>query len=373
MDIKHVILVLAVVVLASLLLAITLNGNHVRVDLNYARSVASDANSLIGLSVANKTVLLDVVEEYNVYNRGEKAFNLSSLGELYTSYPQVDPRQELLRYEIIIGGVKANYTIVEELGGLYRQALIKDTNYTVNPNSNLTIKVHYIVRVKPPPKPITLNDVINADWSNVSRIEFYDNLTSPTRFWNYTNPLIKMLVNYLWAKSNGSLGKYVINSISWVMYNIVYGSRIPARHPIEVLAELKGDCDDDSNLLITLLRAKGVPSFLEAGLIYLKGYEASAKIGKVVDYTISNGGPHGWVKVYIPGLGWRPVDLTFIVAGSMNPLDAFNEGAYMKLPLVIIERNLGRDYATETVEETRKLEKLDAYMEVRVTLELVEG
>ncbi len=373
MAIKHVVLILVAVVLASLFLAIALGGKHIRIDLDYTGGASNNTSSLIGLSIADKTLILDVVEEYNIYNRGEETFNLSSLGELYTSYPQVDPRQELLGYEIIIGGVKANYTVVEELGGLYRQALIKNTDYTVNPNSNLTIKVHYTVRVKPPPKPITLDEVVNADWGSVSRIEFYDNLTSPTRFWNYTNPLIKMLVDYLWAKSNGSLGKYVVNSINWIMYNIVYGSRIPARHPVEVLAELRGDCDDDSNLLITLLRAKGVPSFLEAGLIYLKGYEASARIDDVVDYTISNGGPHGWVKVYIPGLGWRPVDLTFIVTGSMNSLDTFNEGAYMKLPLVIIERNLGRDYATETVEETRKLEKLDAYMEVRVTLKLVEG
>ncbi len=371
MLIENKILLVIPIITAFLVLAII--APHT-IFANTSNTGAEDASaSVLEVYASNKTLLLDVVEEYNVYNRGDKAFNLSSLGELYTSYPQEDPRQELVSYDISIGGVKADYTVIEELGGLYRQALIKDKDFTVEPGSNITIKVHYVVKVLPPPKPITLDEVVNTDWSKVSLIEYYDNLTAPTVFWNYTNPLIKMLVNHLWVKSNGSLGKYVVNAINWIMYNIVYGSRIPARHPVEVLAEFKGDCDDDANLLITLLRAKGVPSILEAGLIYIKGYEASAKINNVVDYTISSGGPHGWVKVYIPGLGWRPVDLTFIVTGSMNPLDAFNEGAYMKLPLVIIERNLGRDYASETVEQTRKLEKLDAYMEVRVTLKLVEG
>ncbi len=319
------------------------------------------------------TPVLEVVESYNIYNRGSNPFNLSDLGDLYVTYPQIDLRQVILDYKVYVAGKLVGYTVKSEYGNLSLVAIVNVDDIVIDPGKNVSIKVYYKVKIKPPPKPISIDDILNASWYTVSSIKYYNNLTAPSRFWNYSNPLIKLLSDYLWEKSNGNLGLYLIEAVRWIRENIAYRTRVPARHPVEVLAEYRGDCDDDANLLITLLRAKGIPAILEAGLVYIKGYYGSTLIDHVVRYEIRNGGPHGWVKVYIPGLGWRPIDLTFILTGSKDPIDAFNEGAYMKMPIVIVERSLGKDYASETVEETRKLEKLEAYLVARIELNVVEG
>jgi len=317
--------------------------------------------------------VIEVTEFYNIYNNGLKPFNLSSLGEIYTTYPQEDPRQTLLDYKVYVSGKQVNYTLESKLGNLSLMAVLQVNDRVIEPGENISIRIHYKVKTNPPPTPVTKEDVLNAQWNNVSSIEYYNDLIKITGLWNYSNPLIKMLSDYLWSKSNGSLGLYLLEAIRWIRENTVYYSRVPARHPVEVVIERRGDCDDDANLLITLLRAKGIPAVLEAGLVYVKGYHRSTRIDDVIHYEIYNGGPHGWVKVYIPGMEWRPIDLTFILTESNNPLDALNEGAYMKMPVVIIQRGLGEDYASETVEETRRLEKLDAFLEIKITLDLVEG
>lgn len=316
---------------------------------------------------------IEVTEFYNLHNNGSKPFNLSSLGEIYISYPQEDPRQTLLDYKVYVSGKQVNYTIESKLNSLSLMAILQAGDRVVEPRGNISIRVYYKVRINPPPTPVTVRDLLNARWSNVSSIEYYKDLTRNTGLWNYSNPLVRMLSNHLWSKSNGSLGLYLLEAVRWIRDNVVYRSRVPARHPVEVVIEFKGDCDDDANLLITLLRAKGVPAILEAGLVYMNGYYGSVRIDNTVRYEIHNGGPHGWVKTYIPGVGWRPIDLTFILTGSNNPLDALNNGAYMKMPIVIVQRVLGEDYASETVEETQRLEKLDALLEIRITLNLVEG
>ena len=319
------------------------------------------------------TPILEVVEFYNIYNRGSEPFNLSDLGDIYVTYPQIDPRQVLLDYRVYVAGKLVNYTIKSEYGNLSLVAIIDIDDIVIDPGKNISIKVYYRVKIRPPPKPISMNDILNAPWHTVSNIRYYDNLTASSRFWNYSNPLIKLLSDYLWEKSNGSLGLYLIEAVRWIRENIAYHTRVPARHPVEVLVEYRGDCDDNANLLITLLRAKGIPAILEAGLVYIEDYYGSTVIDRVVRYEVINGGPHGWVKVYIPGLGWRPIDLTFVLAKSRNPIDAFNKGAYMKMPIIVIERSLGRDYASETVEETRRLKKLRVYLVARIELNVVKG
>ncbi len=329
--------------------------------------IVSTAFNTIDLSTATK--IYRVREVYIVYNKGNNSFNLSDLGEPYLDYPQLDVRQKIIEYNVYVNGKLAEYTVERIMNGLNMQAVLKK-DVIIEPGEYVNVTVEYKVELLPPPPNITVDDIVNAPWSDVSNLEYYGNLTSTTILWNYSNPLIELYVETLWEQSNHSLGQYLLNAIRWITNNIEYQSRIPARHPVEVIVERKGDCDDQANLLITLLRAKGIPAYMEAGLIYIPGFETSTEFEKVIKFHVVNVGPHGWVKAYVPSIGWIPIDLTFAYTATNRPIDHINYGAYKMNDVIIISRTLGGDYAGETVKQVVELKQLDAYMEVFIEMTL---
>jgi len=67
-------------------------------------------------------------------------------------------------------------------------------------------------------------------------------------------------------------------------YQTISGSGVKAC--LQTLADKSGDCDDQSILLISLLRSIGIPSWLAFGTLY--------------DGVRAEWGPHAWAEVYIP-------------------------------------------------------------------------
>lgn len=65
------------------------------------------------------------------------------------------------------------------------------------------------------------------------------------------------------------------------------------------LGEMGADCTEYSSLLIALSRAAGIPARYMLGLSYLPQGEAGLARQE-----------HAWVEVYLPGIGWVPVDPT---------------------------------------------------------------
>lgn len=79
--------------------------------------------------------------------------------------------------------------------------------------------------------------------------------------------------------------QYVYNYVNENMdYQTIPGSEPKAC--LQTLADGTGDCDDQSILLISLLRAAGIPSWLAFGMLYDQGQDVW--------------GAHAWVEVYIP-------------------------------------------------------------------------
>lgn len=71
---------------------------------------------------------------------------------------------------------------------------------------------------------------------------------------------------------------------------------------LATLADLKGDCDSYSNLLIALSRASDIAARSILGVAY-----STDDSGNVIDDLVA----HHWVEVYFPGSGWLPVDPTW--------------------------------------------------------------
>ncbi|MEM2217721.1 MAG: transglutaminase-like domain-containing protein, partial [Thermofilaceae archaeon] len=122
----------------------------------------------------------------------------------------------------------------------------------------------------------------------------------------------------------------------WLWKKVEYGTG-PPRYPNETLPPAlisegrgEGDCDDQANLLILMLRSLGIPSYLKIALITDFNYRnerVSWAPGSHFYWSflgIDYG--HGWAEVYVPPWGWLPVDLTYNL-GKENPLNAIATSA----------------------------------------------
>ena len=88
--------------------------------------------------------------------------------------------------------------------------------------------------------------------------------------------------------------KIVAKIFSWVNGNVVKEPAFTLPSTVDVLATMRGDCNEHSALMCGLLRAAGVPTRIAAGLAYMKGKFYY----------------HAWNECYFDGK-WIPVDATF--------------------------------------------------------------
>lgn len=93
---------------------------------------------------------------------------------------------------------------------------------------------------------------------------------------------------------------YIIlkNTYDWVTKNIAYpGSPTPGepKSSLETLRSGVGDCDDQSNLFLGLVRAAGVPGWLQLGALY------NSASGQMEG--------HAWIQTYIPYANGGGVDV----------------------------------------------------------------
>jgi transglutaminase-like putative cysteine protease len=87
----------------------------------------------------------------------------------------------------------------------------------------------------------------------------------------------------------------VQNILVWLEKNIVRGPPYGPDTLSEILKNRHGLCHHQSILMTSLCRAAGVPAVIAHGISLPDG-NGEAKIG------------HGWLQVYLNGIGWVPVE-----------------------------------------------------------------
>jgi transglutaminase-like putative cysteine protease len=134
----------------------------------------------------------------------------------------------------------------------------------------------------------------NCQGQNISE------LTSPERYLESDSYEIMSLAQQISIGSNNpseqshSFYDYVGNEFkAWVYHADDMGALYAAQN-------LTGDCTEFSDLFIALNRAAGIPAQFLEGVVCCteNGYDPSEN-------------KHDWAKVYLPGIGWVPVDPTF--------------------------------------------------------------
>ena len=124
------------------------------------------------------------------------------------------------------------------------------------------------------------------------------NYTTGTTFWETFSPKIKQVADDLYLKSGSNANLYIKNSFLFVNQEIKLKQPLTTRFGASKALMLhEGDCDELSDLFITLLRAKRVPARRVVGYFI--------KMRSKESITAE---PHAWAEAYFPNIGWIPFD-----------------------------------------------------------------
>jgi len=252
-------------------------------------------------------------------------------------------------------------------------ATLKFPTLTLRPGENLSFTVAYQAISRPRQLPrISEEESLTVEDIPKSLREAYCGGEGP---WLVDDPTLKELAYELKGNETRVL-TIVKRFILWIDENIQYplmAHEVP-QYPNETYARRVGDCDDKAILLITLCRICGIPAYLQIGCIYLPQEDSRrTHWSGHVTVTLRRIGWHGWAVVYIPPWGWLPVDLTFVLGGLFNPLNAIRMGA-VTLQRTIQYMNITRsDYVASSRRDREFIISNGFYMIVQDEMTEVEG
>ncbi len=329
--------------------------------------------NILGLSVYSLTnttsyqgLLIGIKYYGNITNSGDEPLMINETDIMVFDYPLNTSTQRVIDVKAWVNSQEYPYEVIKENTQYILVIQSPYINSSLKPGDSISVGVEYNVSINMFKRISSISDIlltnnvselinISGTWNDINYSEIGVEYINATSLWNYTNPLIKLLINYLNKTINESKPLSVILGIlDWIDNNIVYSTRIPPRHPWEVIVEGLGDCDDQSNLLITLSRAFKIPSYLEIGIVYISPnfkYEDTEAEG-YYHYEFIGGGGHGWVAVYVPPWKWIRVDLTI---GSGKGIGHIKGAAYYIFPTVVIDRVVSGDYAIQSAEYTEEI------------------
>ena len=196
---------------------------------------------------------------------------------------------------------------------------------------NLGENISYRITYHALSKPRLLPDIRKEDSSTLDDIpkELKESYCGEGGTWLVNDPELQDLAQNIVGNETRVLA-LVENFVEWIRQNIDYPAQkheVPL-YPNETYARLEGDCDDQAILLITLCRIYKIPAYLQIGCIYdPSSFDNSTYWNDHLRSISKRIGWHGWAMVYVPPWGWLPVDLTYVVGGSADPLNAIKKAA----------------------------------------------
>ncbi len=148
-----------------------------------------------------------------------------------------------------------------------------------------------------------LRSLINSKFGLSS--EDYEKYVKPTYWWNYSDPEVSNytedLKREILGDENITLGEAVSKIRDFVVSTITYEVQEKRVHVKKVLELHKGDCSDYSDLFVTITRCIGIPSRRALGLILTDWSDAERSYKPL---------GHAWPEIYVPEIGWVPVETT---------------------------------------------------------------
>jgi len=236
---------------------------------------------------------------------------------------------------------------------------------TIPPGGKITYTVTYNIESTAETVPnLTLSGAGTMSDIPQSLVQQYT--TSTDTFWT-NDTEINALAQNLTADEPTVLGK-ITNIVKWFNENIDYTNNEVPLYPNQTLEQHSGDCDDQSILLISMLRSIGIPAYLEIGVFFHSGLSGDDTVWDG-HLAISEKGLawHGWAMVYVPPWGWIPVDLT--LTSNDDPLEKIKSAPEYTAPLVTAMKISDQGYSAVSVETRERIISSNIYVTSTETAE----
>ena len=174
------------------------------------------------------------------------------------------------------------------------------------------------------------------------------------------------------VSEDGTVLEAVSSLVEYIMDNTTYCNFEVPKYPSDTLANHLGDCDDQSILLITMLRSLGIPAYLQVGIYIHPSIDDSDTSWEGHLTNEAKGvGWHGWTMVYIPPWGWVPVDLTLTSAKS--GLDLIQNSPEYGVNIIPVMNVSTQPYVGATLETRERIINSSIYVTVSDEAHAVYG
>lgn len=296
-------------------------------------------------------------------NRGSSDYRLTLEDRLFTVFSNTSIQQVY----IVETSPDVKRILRDEDGNLFAEFSLPEN---IEPGENVTVtivmKISLVFRSLPQVS-------IDSSGSLFDIPVELANYTASSGAWKYESENLQYIAD-LATQIRGN-DTNVLRIISEMVEFI--GSRVeypsgeelrPPQYPNQTLPSPEergeGDCDDQSALLITMLRSVGIPAYLQTGGVLSTSYNLN---GDTWDghLTISSRGIgwHGWVEAYVPPWGWLPVDITYgYYSQRQNPLSAIRYSASATEPVLESEKYSNIDFVEEYLSTERRLKNSSLYV-----------
>ncbi len=246
---------------------------------------------------------------YTFENRGEEPFTLMDEDLAIVIFPDDEWQKVTLR--------NSSHSIVREYTDVDGNELaLPDIPAVLQGGTTITFSIEYDITSSSRDRPsIKLTEAEGPSGIPSQLVEEYCDQTE-SFFWNDE---IEELAQELTSDETTALGM-LTNLVDWMYDSLIYCNFEFPNYPNDTLESGQGDCDDQSILLISMLRSLGIPAFLQVGVVFNDriGSDNPSWDGHLMIHTDGMGW-HAWTMAYIPPWGWIPVDLT--LASGQDPMD----------------------------------------------------
>lgn len=206
-------------------------------------------------------------------------------GNIYVYIPQPFIDDEIISCNVISKNIEPDY--------------IQDNNvliYKIDPEKQNNFYFEEIIEITTSYKKINIDVTCdNIDYNKNSEIyRIYTGEEIPFIIPN--NKKVKETLKKIIGEETNTL-KIIKLIYDWVGKKMIHEYPPENRSPVYAINNGKGDCLSDAYLFATLIRSAGIPVRLNSGYILYHQWKV--------------GGLHFWEDVFVPGIGWIPVDMSF--------------------------------------------------------------
>lgn len=296
-------------------------------------------------------------------NKGSNDYSLTLKDKLFTLFPNTSIQQVY----IVDTDSNVKGLVKDEDGNLFVQLRLPDI---IRPSENVTVAI--LMKITLTSRKLPQISIDSSGSLLDIPIEFA-NYTISSGVWKYESKDLKYIADIasLIKGNDTNVLRITSKMVEFIGSNVEYPTGEEFRSPqypnqtLPISGEKGvGDCDDQSALLVAMLRSVGIPSYLQTGGVISTYYSLS---GDTWDghLTISSKGIgwHGWVEAYVPPWGWLPVDITYgYYSQRQNPLSSIIYSASAREPMLESEKYLNIDFIAEYLKTKEGIEKSDLYL-----------